>query len=37
MGVSRERVRQIERRALQRLRSPMIRRKLMDFLGQNRR
>ena len=34
MGVSRERVRQIERQALQRLRQPAIRKALRDYLGQ---
>ena len=32
-GVSRERVRQIEAQALSRLRHPVIRRKLRDYLG----
>ena len=33
MGVTRERVRQIEAQALSRLRHPVIRRKLRDYLG----
>ena len=33
MGVTRERVRQIEAQALTRLRHPTIRRKLRDYLG----
>jgi RNA polymerase primary sigma factor len=33
MGVTRERVRQIEAQALSRLRHPSIRRKLRDYLG----
>jgi RNA polymerase primary sigma factor len=33
MGVTRERVRQIEAQALSRLRHPNIRRKLRDYLG----
>jgi RNA polymerase primary sigma factor len=36
MGVSRERVRQIERQALQRLRQPGVRRQLRDYLGRSR-
>ena len=35
MGVTRERVRQIEAQALSRLRHPSIRRKLRDYLGAN--
>jgi len=34
MGVTRERVRQIEAQALQRLRHPSVRRKLRDYLGE---
>ena len=34
MGVTRERVRQIEAQALSRLRHPSIRRKLRDYLGE---
>jgi RNA polymerase primary sigma factor len=34
MGVTRERVRQIEAQALNRLRHPSIRRKLHDYLGE---
>jgi RNA polymerase primary sigma factor len=34
MGVTRERVRQIEAQALSRLRHPTIRRKLRDYLGE---
>ena len=34
MGVSRERVRQIEAQALSRLRHPTVRRKLRDYLGE---
>jgi len=34
MGVTRERVRQIEAQALTRLRHPIVRRKLRDYLGE---
>jgi RNA polymerase primary sigma factor len=34
MGVTRERVRQIEAQALNRLRHPSIRRNLRDYLGE---
>jgi len=34
VGVTRERVRQIETQALNRLRAPAIRRKLHDYLGE---
>ena len=34
MGVTRERVRQIEAQALSRLRPPVIRRKLKEYLGE---
>jgi RNA polymerase primary sigma factor len=34
MGVTRERVRQIEAQALSRLRHPTLRRKLRDYLGE---
>ncbi len=34
MGVTRERVRQIEAQALSRLRHPVIRRKLREYLGE---